>query len=61
MRAISCKGVARFSKYSGVVEWANAVVLWVNVGGEDYSNTFLDGGRRMIWYAPNMTILVLLR
>ena len=43
--------LARFSKYSGVVEWRNAVVLWVNVGGADYKNQFLDGGRKMTWFA----------
>jgi hypothetical protein len=41
----------RFSKYSGVVEWQNCVVLWVNVGGSDYKNLFLDDGRRMTWFA----------
>ena len=41
----------KFSKYSGSLEWRNAVVLWVNVGGADYANLFLDGGRRMSWFA----------
>lgn len=31
---------ASFSKYSGSLEWRNAVVLWVNVGGSDYKNMF---------------------
>lgn len=31
---------ARFSKYSGSLEWKNCVVLWVNVGGADYKNVF---------------------
>jgi hypothetical protein len=31
---------ARFSKYVGSLEWRNAVVLWVNVGGSDYKNVF---------------------
>jgi hypothetical protein len=43
--------VPKFSKYSGSLEWRNAVVLWVNVGGADYANLFLDGGRRMSWFA----------
>ena len=34
-----------FSKY-GTTEWRNAVVLWVNIGGGDYNNVFLDGARR---------------
>jgi len=40
---------AKFSKYSGVVEWRNAVLLWVNVGGRDYANAFADNGQRMTW------------
>ena len=31
---------ARFSKYSGSLEWKNCVLLWVNVGGSDYKNVF---------------------
>ena len=51
MQAISkSKACPKFSKYSGVVEWANAVVLWVNIGGCDYSNDFANGGRSMMWY-----------
>lgn len=34
-----------------MVEWANAVVLWVNVDGSDYENLFLKGGREMTWFA----------
>ena len=45
------RALPRFSKYSGVVEWRNCVVLWVNVGGKDYTNLFLEGGRRMTWFA----------
>lgn len=41
----------RFSKYSGVVEWRNAVYLWVNIGGKTgYHNTFSEGGRFIMWY-----------
>ena len=45
---------ARFSKYAGALEWRNAVVLFVNVGGKDYKNLFAsDGvdGLTMTWYA----------
>ena len=47
---------ARFSKYSGSLEWRNAIVLWVNVGGPDYKNLFFvppgeDGALHMTWYA----------
>jgi hypothetical protein len=44
-------GNTRFSKYSGSLEFKNAVVLWVNIGGNDYRNVFMDGGKRMTWYA----------
>ena len=43
MRLIVCDadgGSARFSKYSGSLEWRNAIVLWVIVGGSDYRNLF---------------------
>jgi hypothetical protein len=26
------KKMPKFSKYSGVVEWQNAIFLWVNIG-----------------------------
>jgi hypothetical protein len=42
---------ARFSKYSGSLEWKNCVVLWVNIGGTDYNNNFLNGGARVTWFA----------
>ena len=54
VRAMSGRPGVRFSKYSGSLEWKNAVVLWVNIGGSDYKNVFFDGGARMTWYAsPN--------
>lgn len=42
--------VAR-GRYSGVLEWRNAVVLWVNADGGQYDNLFLEGGRHMTWFA----------
>ena len=42
-----------FSKY-GTTEWRNAIVLWVNIGGGDYNNVFLDGadgGLDLTWFA----------
>lgn len=38
-------------RYSGSIEWSNAIFLFVNVGGSDYSNLFSDSGRRMSWFA----------
>jgi hypothetical protein len=48
----------KFSKYSGVLEWANCVYLWVNLGTSEnsnniYENTFLDGGRSFVWFGGN--------
>lgn len=43
----------RFSKYSGVVEWRNAIFFWVNIGGKDYANMFLRGGEAITWFAGN--------
>jgi len=44
-------GPVKFSKYAGVVEWRNCVVLWVNVDGNDYENLWLEGGGRLTWFA----------
>lgn len=46
----SVRRAPRYNKYSGVLEWDNAVMLWVNVGGQDYGNFFLEKGRKMTWY-----------
>ncbi|KAJ1623713.1 hypothetical protein T492DRAFT_883091, partial [Pavlovales sp. CCMP2436] len=35
----------------GSIEWVNAIFLFVNVGGRDYSNLFSEGGRHMSWFA----------
>ena len=44
----------RFSKYSGIQEWRNAIVLFVNVSGkagQRYKNVFVDNFTRMTWFA----------
>jgi len=44
----------RFSKYSGIQEWRNAVALFVNVSektGDLYDNVFSVGATRMSWFA----------
>ena len=50
----------RFSKYSGIQEWANAVCLFVNVsskGGQlAYNNLFLDDYGRMTWFAQRFHV-----
>ena len=45
----------RFSKYSGVAEFKNCVILWVNIGKEvsDYPNTFSKSGRNINWFGGN--------
>ena len=48
---LACGGRPRFSKYLGALEWRNAVSLFVNVGGAEYNNLFLDGGRQITWFA----------
>lgn len=32
------------------MEWRNAIVFWVNIGGVDYNNLFLKGGAEMTWF-----------
>jgi len=50
----------RHNKYSGIQEWRNAVLLFVNVRGKAgslYPNLFLKGGNHMTWFAqPSQTI-----
>merc|ERR1711904_108916 len=44
----------KFSKYSGIQEWANAVALFINVTGKNgqlYQNIFMDNFERMTWFA----------
>ena len=50
--ALANKGqLPRFSKYSGALEWANCLFLWVNLGGASgYANAFSEGGRYMMWF-----------
>lgn len=40
-----------FSRMSGIQEWRNAVVLFVNVYGEGYKNSFVGGGTEITWFA----------
>ena len=44
--------IPRFSKYSGVVEWKNAIFLWVNLGYDksQYPNTFSEKGKYITWF-----------
>jgi len=51
IEAMTGKRGVSFSKYTGCLEFRNALVLWVNIGGKDYRNVFSDGGARMTWYA----------
>jgi hypothetical protein len=40
----------RFNKYAGWAEWQNAIILWVNVCGGSFSNSFTHGGSQVNWY-----------
>lgn len=40
-----------FSRMSGIQEWQNCVMLFVNVYGEGYKNVLLNGGREITWFA----------
>jgi hypothetical protein len=43
--------VPKFNKYPGVIEWANCLYLWVNIGGKTgYVNNFSESGKYMMWY-----------
>lgn len=52
----------KFSKYSGVVQWANGFFLWVNLSppsdhkgvGGYYPNMFLEEGRFLTWFGGSM-------
>ena len=45
MQAASLDGtMPTFSRMSGIQEWDNAVMLFVNVYGGEYKNVFLHGG-----------------
>ena len=54
MQMMSATGaMPRYNKYSGVVEWVNCVMLWVNIGVENgfkYTNAFRESGRSMTWF-----------
>ena len=47
------KGSPKFSRMSGIQEWRNAVMLFVNVYGDEYKNVFLHGGRQITWFAQS--------
>ncbi|KAJ8607607.1 hypothetical protein CTAYLR_005761 [Chrysophaeum taylorii] len=42
-----------FSRMSGIQEWRNAVMLFVNVYGEGYKNVLLNEGREITWFAQS--------
>ena len=41
-----------FNKYSGVVEWKNAIFLWINIGlqNSEFPNNFLYNNTCITWY-----------
>ena len=40
-----------FSRMSGIQEWRNAIMLFVNVYGDGYKNSFVGGGVEITWFA----------
>lgn len=54
VRVLSPVSNPKFSKMSGIQEWKNCVVLYVNVGdkhGNSYDNVFTRAGSRISWFA----------
>ena len=51
MEAASAGGPPTFSRMSGIQEWRNCVMLFVNVYGEGYKNSFVRGGEEITWFA----------
>jgi len=52
--AVSSKRCSpKFSRMSGIQEWNNAVMLFVNVYGDEYKNVFLEDGRQITWFAQS--------
>eukprot|EP00931_Biecheleriopsis_adriatica_P105306 TRINITY_DN79868_c0_g1_i1.p1 TRINITY_DN79868_c0_g1~~TRINITY_DN79868_c0_g1_i1.p1 ORF type:complete len:253 (-),score=49.46 TRINITY_DN79868_c0_g1_i1:29-751(-) len=43
-------GPPRFNKYAGWAEWKNAIFLWVNAVGGNFTNAFVRGGQEVSWY-----------
>ena len=53
MDLASASGSPKFSRMSGIQEWKNAVMLFINVYGDGYKNVFLEGGKQVTWFAQN--------
>lgn len=53
MELASAAGSPKFSRMSGIQEWKNAIMLFINVYGEGYKNVFLEEGKQVTWFAQN--------
>ena len=55
MECASAGGTPTFSRMSGIQQWANAIMLFVNVygglGEGGYKNVFLNKGKQITWFA----------
>jgi len=55
-KAVDFRFTPSFNKYSGVAEWTNCLMLWVNIAANDsggqgvYNNDFSEEGRLIQWY-----------
>ena len=53
MECAALGGAPVFSRMSGIQQWKNAIMLFVNVYGDSYKNVFLNGGKQITWFAQN--------
>ena len=51
MEAASPSASPTFSRMSGIQEWRNCVMLFINVYGDGYKNSFVNGGAEVTWFA----------
>ena len=48
---------ARFNKFAGILEWRNALVLWINKDSAQYENTFTDDCSSVTWFMSESSTL----
>ncbi len=48
---------ARFNKFAGILEWRNAVVLWINKDSAQYENTFSADWSTVTWFMSESSTL----
>ncbi len=48
---------ARFNKFAGILEWRNAIVLWINKDSAQYENTFSADFSTVTWFMSESSTL----